>query len=258
VSKDRIFFHRSYRTIPGLGAGAGIDLLALIVPLELFLLLFYQPLLHGVVHAVRWILALCGIESTVVYQPFLPFVIEQIPVLDAATVFPGERFAQINLIVALFLTLVLPLLRFIPRPLTVYVIFVSLINAVSAGFFLLVPHLFPYDMVAFTTLYLQMALGLWILLPLLVAVALGPLPGTTISKFGVAVFTLLYSMLFGTVRLAVFVYLLTRFSVMYMAAMFFALGPFIDFVYVVAIYAIYLNLLSLRMRERPEAWQWLS
>jgi hypothetical protein len=113
-------------------------------------------------------------------------------------------------------------------------------------------------MVAFTTLYLQMALGLWILLPLLVAVALGPLPGTTISKFGIALFTLLYSILFGTVRLAVFIYLLTRFSVMYMAAMFFALGPFIDFVYVVAIYAIYLNLLSLRMRERPEAWQWLS
>jgi hypothetical protein len=74
----------------------------------------------------------------------------------------------------------------------------------------------------------------------------------------VAVFTVAYSILFATVRYAVFLYLLTRYSVIYMAAMFFALGPFIDFAYVVAIYALYLNRLAVRMKRTPEAWQWLS
>ena len=42
-----------------------------------------------------------------------------------------------------------------------------------------------------------------------------------------------------------------------MAAVFFALGPLLDFVYVVAIYSLHLNVLALRLRRRPETWRWL-
>ena len=59
-------------------------------------------------------------------------------------------------------------------------------------------------------------------------------------------------------RYAVFLWMLDRFSVLYMAVMFFALGPFADFVYVVSIYSLYLNRLALRLKRSPETWQWLS
>ena len=39
--------------------------------------------------------------------------------------------------------------------------------------------------------------------------------------------------------------------------MFFAFGPLIDFVYVVAIYSIYVNVLALRLQKTPEIWRWL-
>lgn len=256
--KDRIFYHRSYRTIPDGRAGAALDLLALIVPLELLLLIFHEQLLNGVISAARWVLDRCGIETIVAYDRFLPFLIKSVPVLDTPAVFPSSQFAMVNLIVALLIVLFLPLVRFIPRPLTVYVVFVSLLNVCSAVFFLLVPERFPYDIFAFSSLYMKLALGLWLLLPILLAVVLNPLPGRTIGKFTVTSLTLVYSILFATVRYAVFVYLMTRFSVLYMAAMFFTLGPFADFVYVVSIYSIYLNLLALKLKKQPEAWQWLS
>ncbi len=256
--KDTIFFHRAYRTIPRSRAGAGIDLLALIVPLELVLLLFHRQIMGGVVSAAGWLLGRCGIEAAVGYDRFLPFVIERVPVLDVGAVFPSGRFALVNLIAALAIVLLLPLLRLVPRPLMVFLVFVSLLNLCSAIFFLTVPERFPYDIFTFSSLYMKLALGLWLLLPVLFAVVLNPLPSRTGGKFAVAVFTVAYSILFATVRYAVFIYLLTRFSVLYMAAMFFALGPFIDFAYVVAIYALYLNRLALHMKKTPEAWQWLS
>jgi len=256
--KDRIFFHRSYRTIPRARAGAGLDLIALIVPLELVLLLFHRQILDAVVRAAGWLVERCGFETTVAYDRFLPYVIEQVPVLNLGVVFPSSRFAWANLIVALAIVVLLPLIRFVPRPLMVFLVFVSLLNLCSAVFFLTVPHEFPYDIFTFSSLYMKLVLGLWLLLPVLLAVALNPLPARTGGKFAVAVFTVAYSIVFATVRYAVFLYLMTRFSVLYMAAMFFALGPFIDFAYVVAIYALYLNRLALRMKRNPEAWQWLS
>jgi len=58
------------------------------------------------------------------------------------------------------------------------------------------------------------------------------------------------------VRYAAFLYLLDAITVLHMAAMFFALGPLIDFVYLVAIYAIYVNIVALRLGNKPEIWRW--
>jgi hypothetical protein len=255
--KSRVVFHRSYRTLPAARAGHALDLPLLVVPFELLLLLFHRRVLDGVVSTARKLLAACGLDSTIAHEPFLPWIIESIPVLDLPAVHPARGFSWANLAVALGAIGILPLLRFLPRPLVVYLVFVSLLNAVSAGFFLLFPDRFPYDMVAFSALYLKLALGLWLLLPIVLALALNPLPGGALGKLLVVAPTIAYSMLFSTVRYAFFLYALHEMSVLYMAAMFFALGPFVDFVYVVAIYSLYLASVAVRLKK-PANWLWLS
>jgi hypothetical protein len=256
--KSRVVFHRSYRTLPAPRVGHGLDLPVLVLPLEILLVLVHQPLLRGVVDVARRLIGACGIESTVAYEAFLPRVIESLPVLDLPARHPSAPFSWANLGVALGVLALVPLLGVLPRPLVVYLCFVSLLNAVSAGFFLLFPAHFPYDMVAFSALYLKLALGLWLLLPIVLALVLNPLPGGTPSKLLVVVSTLVYSILFATVRYAFFLYVLHEFSMLYMAAMFFALGPFVDFVYVVAIYSLYVNSVALRLKKEPANWLWLS
>lgn len=256
--KDVVFFHRSYRVLPESGRGRGIDLLALILPVEILILAFHERILALFVEAVRAILAWCGLATGVGHVPFLPWVIREIPILAHPPVFPSGSFALGNLIVSVAVVVALPLLRFLPRPMVIYFVFLGAINGASSVFFLAWPRQFPYDIAAFSSLYMQLTLGLWLFLPVLVGMVLHVLPGGLGRKFLVLAAIMGYSVVFGIVRYAVFLWLLDRFSVLYMAVMFFALGPFADFVYVVSIYSLHLNRLAVELKRTPETWQWLS
>jgi hypothetical protein len=256
--KDRIFFHRSYRVLPGRRGSRLVDLLALVLPIEILIVAFHEPILGMFIRAVKAILVPCGLETEILYAPFLPWVIRAVPVLDYPAVLPSWEFALGNLVASIILMLFLPALRFLPRPLTIYLVFLSAINLASAIFFMVAPRHFPYDIEAFSGLYMQLTFGLWLFLPLLTGFVLHLLPGGLFRKFVVLVSILLYAFAFGIIRYAVFLLLLQKFSVLYMALMFFALGPFADFVYVVSIYSIYLNRLALKLKATPEMWQWLS
>lgn len=52
---------------------------------------------------------------------------------------------------------------------------------------------------------------------------------------------MLYSIVFGTVRYVIFIWLLYRFSVIYMAFFYFIIGPMFDFLYLVMIYAVFVD-----------------
>ena len=70
---------------------------------------------------------------------------------------------------------------------------------------------------------------------------------------------MLYSIVFGTVRYMVFLYFLYRFSMIYMALFYFMIGPMFDFLYLVMIYAVFVNRMIgvYDSRKGKEAWKWL-
>jgi hypothetical protein len=255
--KDTAYYHRAYKTLARPGRGATLALVLLVLALDALVLLGHAELLGAVVGWARDALRPCGLAAEVRAWAFLPPLLPELPVLDTACVFPTARAALLNFAGALLAVLLLPHLRPVPKVIRVYLFFLGLLNAVAATFFILSPHRFPYDIAEFSLLYLGIELGIWLLLPPLLAVVLAPLPGGLTSKALVVVFTLAYSIGFGAVRYAAFLYLLHELSVLHMAAVFFALGPLLDFVYVVAIYSIYLNVLALHLRRRPETWRWL-
>ena len=63
---------------------------------------------------------------------------------------------------------------------------------------------------------------------------------------------MLYSIVFGTVRL------LYRFSVIYMAFFYFMIGPMFDFLYLVMIYAVFVNRMIgvYDSRKGKGVWKW--
>ncbi len=255
--KNRIFYHRAYKRLEGVNGWASARLFALVAVLDALIAYFHRPLLDAFVGAVGRILAWCGVGAEVVYWPFLPVWVKQMPVLDAAGVFPSRLFALVTFVVCLLLVVVVPRVRRLPRVIVVYAVFLSLLNLASSAFFITVPHRFPYDVADFSLLYMGTQLGMWLLLPVVMGMALSTLQAPTLEKLGVILASLAYAALFGAVRYASFIYLLREITVLNMAAMFFALGPLVDFVYLVAIYSLYVNLVALRLRRTPESWRWL-
>lgn len=255
--KERIFFHRAYKKLPHFSVWTIAKLLLLVGILDVLIFIYHWELTHGFVTVVRGILLRCGIYTELLYWPFLPVVIRNMPILDSACIFPSWHLALYTLGVALLIITILPRLYRLPRAIVVYLVLLSLLNAASAAFFLLVPQRFPYDIADFSMLYMGTQLGMWLLIPMVLAIVLAPLPAYLLEKLLVIFLTVVYSVTFGAIRYAALLYLLNKMTVLYMAAMFFAVGPLIDFFYVVAIYSVYVNILALRLQKAQEIWRWL-
>ncbi len=254
--KDTIYLHRSYKKLDRVHRGRIVWLLVLVGLLDLAIGLWHRPLLERFVEAVAWLTSRVGLRTELVVWRFLPAWVVRMPVIDTAGMFPSRGFAVWTLVGNLAVVLIVPHLRRIPKAIRVYAFFLGLLNSVAAAFFVLVPERFPYDVSDFSLLYMGTQLGIWLLLPVVMGLALAPLPAPTLEKFAVILGTGGYAVLFGAIRYATFLYLLRELTVLHMAAMFFALGPLIDFVYMVAIYSIYVNIVALRLRDRPETWRW--
>ncbi len=254
--KDTIYLHRSYKKLDGYHKGRIGGLLLLVALLDLVVAVWHRPLLERFVGVVAWLASRAGLASEIVVWRFLPSWAIRMPVVETAGRFPSREFSLVTLLVSALVVLVLPHLRRLPKAIRVYGFFLGLLNVVAAAFFVFVPQWFPYDVSDFSLLYMGTQLGIWLLLPVILGLALAPLPAPLLEKFAVILGTVGYAVVFGAVRYAAFLYLLREATVLHMAALFFALGPLIDFVYMVAIYSIYLNILALRLRDRPETWRW--
>jgi hypothetical protein len=256
--KDHIYLHRAYKHLPGVTARQMAGMLVVVALFEAGLVLVHGPLTSGFVAGVAAALARCGVPTATFVAPFLPRFVETMPVLTTAYSFPDKEFSLICLLLAALALVVVPSLKGIPRALVIYTCFFAMLTVASGAFFILVPQRFPYDMSEFSRLYMGTELGIWFMLPLVMGLALGPVPAPLAEKSLVILINLAYSLVFGAVRFAAFVIVLREASVFFMAGLFFALGPFVDFVYVVAIYSLYLNRVSLRLRESEGIWQWSS
>jgi hypothetical protein len=86
--------------------------------------------------------------------------------------------------------------------------------------------------------------------------ALMLLPAPFLPKLMLILFALLYSFLFGTLRYVIFLFIIHEFSSIYMALLFFAFGPLIDFVYIVGIYSFYSSRLAESLKSSEAVWKW--
>ena len=134
--------------------------------------------------------------------------------------------------------------------------FLAVINLVSSVFFLLSPQAFPYTSTEFSELYIKAQLSMWLFIPFILSMAFLPLPAPMSHKLLLMIFTIVYSALFGTLRYIIFMYIISRFSVIYMALLFFAFGPLIDFVYIVGIYSFYSSRLAKNLKSSASVWKW--
>jgi hypothetical protein len=254
--KGHARYHRAYKRMEGLSRAHVAVMGLFVLVAEALLVLFQRPLVDGYIGVVSELAAACGVSTGVLRYPFLPVLVKDFPVLDALFVLPTTRQSLLSFLVGVVVIAVVPHLRRVWKPLRIYLVYLSLLTAVSAAFFLLWPAHFPYNMAEFSQLYMGTQLGIWFMIPLVMGLVLLPVPAPVGHKMLVIVLTVAWALVFGVLRYASFLYIFDTGSVLYMATLFFAFGPFLDFVYMVAIYSIYLNLVALRPDDGSRRWRW--
>jgi hypothetical protein len=103
-----------------------------------------------------------------------------------------------------------PKMKFIIRPLAMWIVVIFFINFVSSLFFIFFPVHFPYDISIFSGLYIKTEVSIWLIIPPIMFLRLMLIPSNMIKKIIVVVSTLCYAVMLGFIRYIFFLYSLEK------------------------------------------------
>jgi hypothetical protein len=254
VAKSVILSHRSYRKISTSARPFVFQFFFIAVPLSLMVVFFYPEITMAVCEIARTILS-PSFDRDALRIVSYTYVIGHASYITLPGTFPSILFSFINAIVSLLLLVLLPAIeRF--KPLIIFCIVVSFIMFLSSVFFIFLPDQFPYQASDYSDLYIKQQISIWFFVPIIMGLAVLPLPSSLLSKVITMVTTFLYSLAFGTVRYVVFLFIIGKISLLYMAILFFVLGPLVDFVYIVGIYSVYAARVARNIKGNFTLWKW--
>lgn len=246
-------YHRAYRFVATPAVGVGWSILAALIP-GLMLLCIAPWLLrfHG-----RWVTALLlwiGVPTIEHSSTFglLPMVVPEV-----STYAPYHSFYPAAVGIAGCGIALLLLVRYTRlTPLRVVAGVAALACAISGGFFYFAGNRFPYSTAEFSALWTRAEFVVWLIIPILMATVLGPLPLRPRLTFLYSAMTLLYAIWFSVIRLTL---LLTWFHVaglIWLPPAYFITGFLADFLYIVGFYSVAVSRTARNLRARSEVWQW--
>ncbi len=252
--KSTIYYHRAYRKVSYPGKRIFLKFVIFTSPLIIAVLFLSPGLTLIMSNFVKYVI-LASFSSESIDILTQQYLLGDVYVLDFSTKYPTPLFS-FSLFVFSFLTIVLIHKFRIPKPIALWIIFLSFMNLVSSVFFTFFPTAFPYDTKQFSELYIITEINMWLFIPIITGISLLPLPSSTLSKFIIAFSVLIYSIVFGVVRYVVFMYILRKFSIVFMSTLFFSFGPLMDFFYVVSIFSLYVSIISKKTKRDIKAWNW--
>lgn len=260
IKKRQMYYSRPYRHLTNNLYGKFIYLLLLVLPSFIGLLLYYDEIsvimCRITYKALKLLLPELWIYSRSV--EFIPFL-GSLSTLVLPTSIPSFGFTLSNLIASFFIIFLCLRGKAKNRPFSIFLSIMLFIHIINCSFFLFAADQFPYDLREYSGLYMQQQAGIWIAFLLMGGLVTGFLGRRCLLlRINTFFFIMLYSFGFGLLRYILALYIVCRFSVIYIALFFFALGPFFDFLYFVGIYGVFLDKMTANSQKgkNMEDWKW--
>ena len=257
MTKDKIYYSRTYRKLRVTPKRSLTLFLSVVIP-GLLLLILFMPEITG---------AFCNIaykilqkQGLVIYRGVWPNpLFRKIHYLKGTAGSPAAQLCIYNGLLSLAIMVLCLTLPTRNRPVIIYLTINAGIHLVSSLWFLFAGDLFPYDLEDFSQLYMIQEVGIWVVFLVMTAGVTSILGNRGLGfKLGTIGAVLAYSWIFGLVRYTLFLYLLSRYSMLYMTVMYFTFGPMFDFLYLVLIYGLFINrMVNLYDSAKgKEEWEW--
>ncbi len=254
MRKSQIYYHRAHRKISFSWKTLFIEFF-LFIPVCWLLIITVYPSLTRLASQflLEWSAPLHPVSTSPLTEK--AFMFGNVTTPDIPGRYPAPQLTYAVFILSVLVIFLAARIR-IPKPVAIWVIFVCLVNLVSALFFTFFSAYFPYTVPQFSELFIKTEITIWLFVPVVMEASLLPLPASKITKFMAVLFSLLYAIAFGVVRYVLFVQILVKFSYIFMTVLFFCFGPFIDFIVVVGVYSFYVSLISKKINQDLRVWNW--
>ncbi len=255
LNQTGVGFHRSYRklhygSLTGRLASHTL-ILVIIVGIVLFFLehlsLLYSSLAAGLLNGSIADLHLHAIRILNI----------KVWLLNGQGRFPSHYLLALTALLSALAWILVILIKKIPLPIRLLIKLVAALNLFGCLFFWLWGSHFPYHLNDFSVLYVSSEVGMWIAIPVLLIFALMPVPISLFAKTLLVVFTNVFIYILGILRYALFLYILTRFSYLWMALLYFGFGVLLDFAYVITFYSYFVSVAAPSITNKRKIWRWL-
>jgi len=256
--KTHIFYSRDYRYLEKPKPRSLYFLCFCVLPILCAFIFFYPQLTRFLsIWGASILRATTNSPVEILSVRFIPGLGEA-SFIALDTTLPSFTNSLINAIVAVFFILLTSQINRNNRPLMIYLSMGLFVHLISALFFLFFPERFPYTISDYSRLYVLQQIGTWMTITVITGLATDLILPSGGYKYATFFVTLVFSFVFGCVRYVIYLYLLYRFSILYMAALFFIFGVLYDFLGMIAIYALFVRAVSYRMGSASGkgAWQW--
>ena len=202
--------------------------------------------------------ALPGKQMAMVYSEYPPFGKIFSLSFEAAMPQPSEILISMTVVVIVIALLVLSSLR--GRPLMIYLLFSFMVHIISCVFYIFERDSLIYTGAEFSELFMKQQISIWILFIVFMGIIVSFFGGKGFFyRIGCFFGVLAYSAVVSVIRYIVFMFILARYSVLYMADMFFITGPIFDFLYLVMFYVFFSSKVQsvLDSPDGEDEWRWL-
>lgn len=256
--KKQIFYTREYRHMINTPLSNLLEILCTVVPFLIILRVCYSGFSLWLSEVAKGVLeVLFGVEAEIAQNDSLAFF-DPVFYVDIEGRKPGFTMCFVLFVAVLFLFIIILQIFEKYKSFMIYIgIFLGIL-LVSDIYFVFWGDKFPYTLGSYANIYMLQQVVLWFAISLVSVVALSILPGIHGSALLSFWTIMIYSVIYDSVRYIVFVVFLYWATNVFMAPLYFMCGVFLDFMYVVAIYAIYARRISEKFNKREEmrAWEW--
>ena len=257
--KKKIYYARTYRRIKLDIKMSVIFTCLLMIPSLIIFILNIDNITRKIAQMSTWVLSQIYPEDFIVVHNAEYSIFGNMQFVELPTTYPGFDMICLNLLACFIIYLLMAFLKATGKPLGIFLMYTMFVHVVNCVFFIFGGKEFPYTIAEYSDLYIKQQIGIWIMFIVLASLVVSFMGRRAyISKFLTFVGIIVYSGIFGVVRYIVFLFLLHEFSVLYMALLFFVIGPMFDFSYFVAIYAIFINKIikDYDYGKRKGEWRW--
>ena len=254
--KENITYSRTYRYLAQSKWRVLLSIIVAALPFSLFTFFFYPQITAFITKIAQYILQdyYASGELLANHSNLVEWV-GDITYLGIQGRYPTVWFNWCNLLVTLVALVILT--AFIKvRPWSIFVSVMLFVHLFSSLFFVFVPWLFPYTAGEYSSLYLKQQMLMLFFTPFIMGASVAILPCSILMMLAAVISCYAYFFIFSIVRYVIFLYILSKVSILYMASLFFTFGPFIDFLYIVAIYSLVVNHVSGSLNREKAVWKW--
>lgn len=257
--KSKIYYSRTYRHLKPNFLRMSVFFLFFVIPFIIFYLLSYSDISKFVVEVTISLMNnfVAPSELGIASDQFLPRL-GDIYYVTANGPLPDSNLSLIHIAITLILIFANRMTFKNHKHIQLYLMFILMIHLSSAVFMYFGAKYFPYSLTDYSELYMKQQIGIWLSIFSIVTMLSGAINFTGFSKFVFVLSAIVYSSVFGMIRYCVFLGIMAKFSVIYMTSFFFSFGPFIDFLYLVWMYSIFMRYLTKRFgyKEGRVEWHW--